>query len=104
MFVLIVRSLWVKRMYHAVWGRRLLQGASAVIATSEQEVEELEAGGFPRTRVVLRRNGVGTPPSLPERGKIRKLQSLLREETAGRVFERPLRRQNTAFQFEALSG
>src|SRR5260370_12354176 len=63
MFVPIVRSLWLKRMYHAVWGRRLLQGASAVIATSEQEVEELEAGGFPRTRVVLRRNGVEAPPS-----------------------------------------
>jgi len=36
-----VRNLWLKRMYHAVWGTRLLQGASAVIATSEQEVEEI---------------------------------------------------------------
>ncbi len=80
MFVPIVRSLWLKRMYHAVWGRRLLQGASAVIATSEQEVEELEAGGFPRTRVVLRRNGVEAPPSWPERGKFRKSQSISREE------------------------
>ncbi len=80
MFVPIVRSLWLKRMYHAVWGRRLLQGASAVIATSEQEVEELVFGGLPRTRVVLRRNGVEVPPSWPERGKFRKSQGILPEE------------------------
>jgi len=80
MFVPIVRSLWLKRMYHAVWGRRLLQGASAVIATSEQEVEELVASGLPRTGVVLRRNGVEVPPSWPERGKFRKSQGILPEE------------------------
>jgi len=80
MFVPIVRSLWLKRMYHAVWGRRLLQGASAVIATSEQEVEELVFGGLPRTRVVLRRNGVEVPPSWPERGKFRKSEGILPEE------------------------
>jgi len=33
MFVPIVRNLWLKRMYHALWGRQLLEGASAVIAT-----------------------------------------------------------------------
>jgi len=38
MFVPIVRNVWLKRMYHALWGRPLLQGASAVIATSAQEV------------------------------------------------------------------
>ncbi len=80
MFVPIVRNLWLKRMYHAVWGARLLQGASAVIATSEQEVEELVAGGLLRTRVVLRRNGVEVPPSWPERGKFRKSQDISGEE------------------------
>jgi len=80
MFVPIVRNLWLKRMYHAVWGRRLLQGATAVIATSEQEVEELAAGGIPRERVMLRRNGVEVPPSWPERGKFRKTQRISREE------------------------
>ena len=34
MFVPIVRSLWLKRMYHAVFGRRMFEGASAVVATS----------------------------------------------------------------------
>src|SRR5216683_3331714 len=71
MFVPIVRNLWLKRMYHAVWGRQLLEGASAVIATSDQEAEELIAGGVPRTRVVRRRNGVEAPASWPERGKFR---------------------------------
>jgi glycosyltransferase involved in cell wall biosynthesis len=72
MFVPIVRNLWLKRMYHAIWGRQLLEGASRVIATSEQEVEELTAGGFPRARVALRRNGVETPAYWPERGTFRR--------------------------------
>jgi len=80
MFVPIVRNLWLKRMYHAVWGTRLLQGASAVIATSQQEVEELVAGGLLRTRVVLRRNGVEVPPSWPAPGKFRKSRGISREE------------------------
>src|SRR5260370_17514982 len=58
----------------------MLQGGRGVIAAAEEEVEELEAGGFPRTRVVLRRNGVEAPPSWPERGKFRKSQSISREE------------------------
>jgi glycosyltransferase involved in cell wall biosynthesis len=80
MFVPIVRNVWLKRMYHAVWGKRLLQGASAVIATSEQEIEELVAGGVSRTSVVLRRNGVEVPPSWPERGMFRKAQGISQEE------------------------
>jgi glycosyltransferase involved in cell wall biosynthesis len=63
-------------MYHAIWGRRLLERASAVIATSEQEAEELVAGGLPRTKVVLRRNGVEMPASWPERGTFRRAQGI----------------------------
>jgi glycosyltransferase involved in cell wall biosynthesis len=80
MFVPIVRNLWLKRMYHAVWGRQMLQGASAVIATSEQESEELAAGGLPRTKVVLRRNGVEVPASFPARGTFRKAQGISPDE------------------------
>jgi glycosyltransferase involved in cell wall biosynthesis len=80
MFVPIVRNLWLKRMYHAVWGKRLFQGASAVIATSEQEIQELAAGDLPRTRVVLRRNGVEGPSSWPDRGTFRKIQRISPEE------------------------
>jgi glycosyltransferase involved in cell wall biosynthesis len=80
MFVPIVRNLWLKRMYHAVWGRQLLEGASAVIATSERETEELAAGGLPRSRVALRRNGVEVPASWPERGTFRKARGISPEE------------------------
>ena len=78
MFVPIVRSVWLKRMYHAVWGRALFRGASAVIATSDQEQEELAAGGVSRERIILRRNGVERPASLPERGTFREAQGISR--------------------------
>jgi glycosyltransferase involved in cell wall biosynthesis len=76
MFVPIVRNVWLKRMYHAFWGKQLLEGASAVIATSEQEAGELVAGGLSRTKVVLRRNGVEVPASWPERGVFRKAHGI----------------------------
>jgi glycosyltransferase involved in cell wall biosynthesis len=72
MFVPIVRSLRLKRIYHAMFGRRLFEGASAIIATSEQEVEELVSGGVTREKIELRRNGVEAPASWPERGIFRK--------------------------------
>lgn len=76
MFVPIVRNLWLKRLYHQLWGRRVVEGASAVIATSEQEAEELAAGGVPSGKIVQRRNGVEPPKSLPERGEFRKTQGI----------------------------
>jgi len=72
MFLPIVRSIWLKRMYHALLGRRLLWGAAAVIATSEQEREELGSGGVSNERIVLRRNGVEPPGAWPERGAFRR--------------------------------
>jgi glycosyltransferase involved in cell wall biosynthesis len=72
MFVPIVRNLRLKRIYHAMFGRQLLAGAGAVIATSEQEVDELAKGGIPRPRIVLRRNGVQAPDRWPEPGTFRK--------------------------------
>jgi glycosyltransferase involved in cell wall biosynthesis len=71
MFLPIVRNLWLKHIYHWLWGRTLLEGASAVIATSRQEIEELVSGGVSRTKVVLRRNGVEVPTAWPERGTFR---------------------------------
>jgi glycosyltransferase involved in cell wall biosynthesis len=76
MFLPIVRNLWLKQMYHAIWGKELLEGASAVIATSEQETDELAAGGLARARVALRRNGVETPSSWPERGTFRRAHDI----------------------------
>jgi glycosyltransferase involved in cell wall biosynthesis len=71
MFIPIVRNLWLKQIYHRIWGSKLLQGASAVVATSEQEIEEFAAGGIPSAKIVLRRNGVVAPTSFPEPGRFR---------------------------------
>jgi glycosyltransferase involved in cell wall biosynthesis len=71
MFVPIVRNVFLKRVYHARWGQEMLSSAAAVIATAGQEVEELAAGGIPRAKIVLRRNGVVAPRELPEAGRFR---------------------------------
>jgi glycosyltransferase involved in cell wall biosynthesis len=76
MFVPIVRSLRLKGLYHLVWGRRMFEGASAVIATSGQEAEELAAGGVPGAKITLRRNGVEAPESWPEAGAFRKARGI----------------------------
>ena len=71
MFVPIVRNVWLKRMYHSWMGRRLFAGASAVVATSDLEADELAAAGVARGKIVLRRNGVEPPNALPDRGNFR---------------------------------
>ena len=76
MFVPIVRNLWMKRMYHALFGQRLLADARAVIATSEQEAAELTEGGVAREKIVLRRNGVEWPAEWPQRGAFRKVRGI----------------------------
>jgi glycosyltransferase involved in cell wall biosynthesis len=76
MFLPIVRSFRLKRMYHGVLGRVMLGGAQFLIATSNQEVEELASGGFSRERIVLRRNGVDKPAVLPGRGEFRRQHAI----------------------------
>jgi glycosyltransferase involved in cell wall biosynthesis len=72
MFKPIVRNVMLKKWYHSLVGRRMFAGAKAVIATAEQEVAELETGGVPREKIVLRRNGVEAPATWPESGRFRK--------------------------------
>jgi glycosyltransferase involved in cell wall biosynthesis len=79
MFVPIVRSFLLKTLYHFVWGRRMFEGASAVVATSDQEVKELETGGVPPGKIVLRRNGVEVPSSWPELGAFRRSHGISRD-------------------------
>jgi len=79
MFVPIVRNLRLKWMYHFLYGRKMLAGAARVIATSEQEVNELIGGGIPKEKIVLRRNGVMTPEKLPERGVFRKTKGIAQD-------------------------
>jgi glycosyltransferase involved in cell wall biosynthesis len=72
MFVPIVRNIQLKRLYHRLWGREMLAGANALIATADQEREEMAGGGLPGGKIVLRRNGVEAPTILPERGLFRR--------------------------------
>jgi glycosyltransferase involved in cell wall biosynthesis len=71
MFVPIVRSFLLKRMYHLALGQRMLRGSRKIIATSPQEVAELAASGLPAEKIQVRRNGVEVPETLPKRGKFR---------------------------------
>jgi glycosyltransferase involved in cell wall biosynthesis len=71
MFLPIVRSFWKKRVYQSLFGKKMLDGARFLIATSEQEADELASGGIPREKIFLRRNGVELPAELPPRGKFR---------------------------------
>ncbi len=72
MFVPMVRSILLKKVYHKLLGTAMLCGASAIVATSDQEQRELEAGGIPPKQIVLRWNGVEAPTALPERELFRK--------------------------------
>lgn len=71
MFRPIVRNFQLKRLYHAMFGNRILRGAHLVIATSEREKQELVAGGIDSARIIVRRNGVSAPASLPPPGSFR---------------------------------
>jgi glycosyltransferase involved in cell wall biosynthesis len=76
MFLPIVRSLWLKRMYHSFLGQPMLSGCRFLVVTSEQEQAELVSAGAPREKIVLRRNGVDVPAVLPERGEFRGAQGI----------------------------
>jgi glycosyltransferase involved in cell wall biosynthesis len=71
MFVPIVRSIWMKRLYHDTLGGRLLRGATRVIATSEQERQELLGGGIADSKILVRRNGITVPAQFPPPGWFR---------------------------------
>ena len=72
MFLPIVRSIRIKRIYHQTLGGHLLLGASRVIATSDQERQEFLEGGIADSKIVMRRNGVEIPGQFPPSGWFRK--------------------------------
>jgi glycosyltransferase involved in cell wall biosynthesis len=76
MFLPIVRSFWKKRVYHAMFGKEMLAGARFLIATSEQEADELVSGGIPREKIFLRRNGVEAPAEMPVHSSFRAKHSI----------------------------
>ncbi len=72
MFRPIIRSIALKKLYHLSLGKRLTESAHRLIATSDQEKQELLSEGIEPERVVVRRNGVDRPCSIPARGAFRK--------------------------------
>jgi len=79
MFRPIVRSLWLKRLYHSFLGRDLLSAARFVVATSELEAGELASAGVTKEKIFLRRNGVEGPASVPGPGTFRAAQNISAE-------------------------
>src|ERR1700722_9246718 len=71
MFLPIVRSIGMKRLYHGTLGGGLLRGASRLIATSEQERQELLEGGIADSKIVVRRNGIEMPRQFSPAGSFR---------------------------------
>jgi glycosyltransferase involved in cell wall biosynthesis len=104
MFVPIVRNMRLKKFYHWIWGRQLFGGASRVIATSEQEIEELSAGGIPRSKIALRRNGVTLPDSWPERGEFRRAHGIRKESKLVLFLGRLSKKKSPELLLEAFAG
>jgi glycosyltransferase involved in cell wall biosynthesis len=72
----IIRSVRLKQIYHHMLGRPFLDGARRLVATSEQEKQEITGGGVLPERVVIRRNGIEIPEKIPERGEFRREHSI----------------------------
>ncbi len=63
----------LKGFFDSIWGERMLRGASRVIALNPREVEQYEAMGVERERIVTVPNGVDLSlfRDLPEPGRFR---------------------------------
>src|SRR5580704_3975207 len=72
MFRPIVRNIVLKWAYRWLIGDRILRHARILVATSEQERQELQSGGIVPSQIVVRRNGIDGPTSLPAAGSFRK--------------------------------
>jgi glycosyltransferase involved in cell wall biosynthesis len=79
MYLPIVRSIHLKEMYRRLLGRGLVSGARFLIATSEQEKQELLAAGTDASKVVTRRNGIEVPEKIPARGEFRRQRDIPNE-------------------------
>ena len=77
MFKPIVRNIFMKRMYHTLLGKSMLHGAARIIATADQERQELLEGGIPDDKIVVRRNGIDVPAALPVPGRFRNQWDIL---------------------------
>lgn len=78
----IDRSFRLKRVWHALAGGSFLAGARSLIATSEQEQDEMLADGYPAARIHLRYNGLELDVfrELPPPGAFRRRHGIAPDE------------------------
>ncbi len=79
MFRPIVRKIRLKRFYHYGIGGSMIRGASRVIATSALERDELAEEGIPPGKIVIRRNGIDIPATLPPAGAFRNARGISKD-------------------------
>ncbi len=75
------RSRFLKYVYDRWVGRRLLDGASRIIAGTEREREQIAKAGIPEDRLVVVPNGIDVArfQRLPERGRFRDRHGIPRD-------------------------
>ncbi len=76
MFRPIIRKIRLKRFYHSVIGGSMIRGASRLIATSALERDELVKEGIPSGKILIRRNGIDVPETLPPAGEFRNARGI----------------------------
>ncbi|HXN25428.1 MAG TPA: glycosyltransferase [Candidatus Dormibacteraeota bacterium] len=103
MFRPIVRKLWLKRLYHRWVGGAMIRGCERMIATSRQEFEELAAEDVPVEKLIVRRNGVYVPDTLPEAGTFRRQWNLASETTVILFLGRLVGKKSPGLLLEAFA-
>ncbi len=101
----IDRGFRLKRLWHAILGNYLLRAASLLIATSEQEQEELIKDGFPQEKVRVRHNGLALEEfrQLPPCGTFRRKLSIPSTELIILFLGRLIPRKGADILIEAFS-
>ena len=72
MFIPIVRNLRLKRIYHSLFGRQMIDKPAHSLQRRSRRWRNWLSGGVAREKVMLRRNGVELPCSWPARGTFRR--------------------------------
>jgi glycosyltransferase involved in cell wall biosynthesis len=103
MFRPIVRNIALKWMYRWLIGDRILRNARFLIATSEQERQELESGGIARAQIVVRRNGIDGPLELPAAGIFRKQWNIAPDAKLILFLGRLVRKKSPELALEAFA-
>ena len=103
MFLPIVRNIGMKRLYHATLGGGLLRGASRLIATSEQERQELLEGGIADSKIVVRRNGIEMPREFSPAGSFRNEWGIAKDAKLVLFLGRLVSKKSPDLMLEAFS-